>query len=264
MPSRSSQVFAERAGSGPAVVLIHGLGDDHRLWRHVTPSLTARHETVAVDMPGHGRSGPIPAGAPIEWFADEIRGLIDRLGLERPVVVGLSMGGGIAQYLAITSPRRLRGLVLVSTSPVHPEATRRRFLDRAQLAERSGMAAIVDATVPRWFTPGWMATHLDEVEATRQTVLATDPVQFARASRANADRDCTAQLSTIDCPVLFVGGLDDPADPSRAAAIYERTIRDLTVELLPGLSHLLPVEAPDRFGSILGAFLDRVLVGVAR
>jgi pimeloyl-ACP methyl ester carboxylesterase len=239
-------------------VFLHGLADDHRLWRHIVPRLRSRFETIAVDLPGHGRSGPIPDGAPIEWFADEVRGLIDGLALVDPAIVGLSMGGGVAQYVAIRSPGRLRGLVLVSSSPVFPEATRQRFLDRAAQAETEGMAAVVDVTVPRWFTPPFMVAHPDEVAATEATVLAIDPVQFARASRANVARDCVARLPAIDCPVLFVGGLDDPADPERAVAIYRRELRDLTVELLPGVSHLVPVEAPDRFATILGAFLDRL------
>jgi 3-oxoadipate enol-lactonase len=255
---RSIDLWVDRGGEGPPIVFVHGLADDHRLWRLVVPRLRSRHETIAVDLPGHGRSGPIPDGAPIEWFADEVCGLIDRLGLVHPVLAGLSMGGGIAQYVAIAAPGRLRGLVLVSTSPVFPEATRTRFVDRADLARREGMAGVVDATVPRWFTPAFTAAHGDEIAATRATVLATDPIQFARASRANADRDCVDRLASIDCPVLFVGGLDDPADPGRAVAIYRREIRDLTVELLPGVSHLVPVEAPDRFATILEAFLERL------
>lgn len=222
------------------------------------PRLRPRFETIAVDLPGHGRSGPIPDGAPIDWFADEVLGLIDGLGLTEPVLAGLSMGGGVAQYVAIAASGRLRGLVLVSTSPVFPEQTVRRFTERADLAERDGMAAVVEATVPRWFTPTFAAAHPDEVAATRETVLATDPVQFARASRANAARDCVDRLASIDCPVLFVGGLDDPADPERAAAIYRREVSDLTVELLPGASHLVPIEMPKRFATILEAFLDRL------
>lgn len=255
---RSTDLFIERGGAGPPVILIHGLADDHRLWRLVLPGLRDRYETLAIDLPGHGRSGPIPDGATIEWFADEIQGLIDRLELERPVVVGLSMGGGVAQYLAIRAPGGLRGLVLVSTSPALPEANRRRFAERAAIAEQDGMAAVVDTTLARWFTPGWAAAHQAEVEATRRTVLATDPGQFVRASRANAARDCTAGLASIDCPVLFVGGLEDPAGPGAALTIYEREIRDLTAELLPDASHLLPVEAPDRLGSSLASFLARI------
>lgn len=185
-------------------------------------------------------------------------GLIDRLGLADPIVAGLSMGGGVAQYAALGAPGRLRGLILVSTSPVFPEATVRWFTERAAQAERDGMAAVVEATVPRWFTPAFTSANPDEVAATRATVLATDPIQFARASRANAARNCVDRLAAIDCPVLFVGGLDDPADPGRAVAIYRREIRDLTVELLPGASHLVPVELPERFATIVATFADRL------
>jgi pimeloyl-ACP methyl ester carboxylesterase len=255
---RSIELFVERSGSGSPIVLLHGLADDHRLWRATVPRLADRYETFALDLPGHGRSGPIPEGATIDWFADEVRGVIEQLGLGRPVLVGLSMGGGVAQYVAIAAPAALRGLVLVSTSPALPEANRRRFAERAAIAERDGMTAVVDSTVVRWFSPSWAAGHAAEVEDTRRTVLATDPVQFVRASRANMARDCTPGLATIRCPVLFVGGLEDPADPASAAEIYRHELADVTVELLPGVSHLLPIEAPARFGQILDAFLARL------
>ena len=254
------QLYLERHGSGPRLILLHGLADDHRLWRRIAPTLAERFETIAVDLPGHGRSGAVPEGASIEWFAERIGRLIERLGSEprapRPVLVGLSMGGGIAQYVALADPGRLRGLVLVSTSPAFPAATRERFLTRAARAEADGMAAVVDVTVPRWFTPEFAAAHPDEIRATRATVLATDPVSFARASRANAARDCTDRLGELDLPVLFVAGTDDPADPARAVAIYRERVPRLRVELLDGVSHLVPVEAPERSLAILLEFLD--------
>jgi pimeloyl-ACP methyl ester carboxylesterase len=256
--ARSVDLFVERRGRGASVVFLHGLADDHRLWRKVVPQLADRYEVVVVDSPGHGRSGPIPEGVPLEWFADEVRGLIEALRLDQPVVVGLSMGGGIAQYLASRYPGLLRGLVLVSTSPVHPEATRERFLTRADRAEREGMASILDITVPRWFTPPFMDAHPEDVAATEATVLSIDPVQFARASRANAERDCTPGLAAIDCPVLFIGGLQDPADPQRSVPIYERELRDVEIALNPDTSHLIPIEAPDWFAATLRRFLDRL------
>ena len=248
----------ERSGpaGAPSILLVHGLADDHGLWRHVVPRLARRWDVVAVDMPGHGASDPVPDGATIDWFADVVGGLIPALDLREPVLVGLSMGGGVVQYVALDPPRPIRGLVLVSTSPVFPEATRRRFTDRAAVAEREGMTAVVDATVPRWFTADWMTAHPDEVDATRATVLATDPISFARASRANAARDCADRLGEIECPVLFIAGADDPADPGRAEAIYRERVPDLRVVLLPRLSHLLPVEAPDRFTDELERFLE--------
>jgi 3-oxoadipate enol-lactonase len=249
-------VAREGVPGGQPVVLLHGLSDDHGLWRYTVPALADRYATFAVDLPGHGRSDPPPDDATIAWFGDRIVALIDALGLDRPVLGGLSMGGGTAQYAALAMPGRLRGLVLVSTSPAFPEANRERFLDRAVVAERDGMAAVVDTTVPRWFVPAWMEAHPDEVAATRATVLATDPRSFAIASRANAVRDCTDRLGEIDCPVLFVGGLDDPADPMRSVPVYRERLRDVRIELFDHASHLVPVEAADRFVPVLRAFLD--------
>jgi 3-oxoadipate enol-lactonase len=251
-------VGLERRGpeDAPAVVLVHGLADDRSLWRHVAPRLAERYHVVIVDMPGHGESDAVPDGARIDWFADVVAALIDRLELAEPVLGGLSMGGGVAQYVAGRSRRRLRGLVLVSTSPVFPETTRKRFLDRADVAEREGMAAVVDATVSRWFTAAFDEQHPEEIEATRATVLRADPTSFARASRANAARDATPLLGSIDVPVLFIAGLDDPADPRRAEAIYRQQVRDLRVRLVPGASHLLPVEVPELFLAELESFLD--------
>jgi pimeloyl-ACP methyl ester carboxylesterase len=259
-------VGLERHGpeDAPPVVLVHGLADDRSLWRHVAPRLAERNDVVTVDMPGHGESDAVPDGAGIDWFADVVSALIDRLELVEPVLGGLSMGGGVAQYVAGRSPGRLRGLALVSTSPVFPDTTRKRFLDRAAVAEREGMAAVVDATVSRWFTPGFIEQRPDEIEATRATVLRTDPISFARASRANAARDATPLLASIDVPVLFIAGLDDPADPRRAEAIYRERVRDLRVRLVPGASHLLPVEAPEIFLAEVESYLDALPARTSR
>lgn len=255
----------ERSGpvGAPSLVLLHGLGDDRSLWRHVAPALARRHDVVVVDLPGHGASGPVPARATIEWFAAAVALLIDRLELRDLVLAGLSMGGGVAQYVAIDGEVPLRGLILVSTSPVLPAPTRQRFGARADLAERAGMAAVIDATVERWFTPAFAAAHPEEVRATRATVARTDARSFALAGRANAARDCTDRLGSIACPVLFVAGLDDPADPRRAEAIYREGIPDLRVRMLSEASHLLPVETPDRLLREIEVFIDELPRSVA-
>lgn len=243
----------ERVGAGRPIVLLHGLASDRRLWHLVAPRLAQHHEVVLVDLPGHGASGPIPHGADIAWMAGEVARLLDGLHLEDAVLAGLSMGGGIAQVVALDHPRRVGALGLISTSSRFPEATQVRFLERAEAAERGGMAAVVDATVPRWFTARWMAAHADEVDRTRATVLAMDPEQFVRASRLNAVRDVHDRLPAIRVPVLFLAGLDDPADPHRALAEYRAALPGLRVALVPRASHLLPLEAPDAVVRALGA-----------
>lgn len=257
-PAHVIRLWYRQEGSGTPIVLIHGLGDTHDLWRHQFELLASRHRVVAVDLRGHGRS---PLGAldfDLALMSADVRGTIRDLGIDRAVFVGLSMGGGVAQTLAIAEPERMLGLVLVSTSSEFPEETRRRFIDRAARAEAEGMAAVVDATVPRWFTPRYARDRPEEVERTRRSVLAIDPSAFAAASRANARRDLTAELHRITCPVLFVGGSLDPADPQRALAIYRRELSDVRGEIISGVSHLVPVEAPESFNRILLGFLEAV------
>jgi 3-oxoadipate enol-lactonase len=168
------------------------------------------------------------------------------------------MGGGVAQVLALRHPELVRGLALVSTSSEFPPMTRERFLDRAERAEREGMAAVVDASVPRWYTPEFMAAHPDEIATRRAAFLANDPVAFAAASRANAARGWSDRLGEIRCPVLYVGGDRDPADAPRSAAIFAARLPDVRIHVLEGVSHLLPVEAPERFDDLLLAFLGEL------
>jgi 3-oxoadipate enol-lactonase len=263
-PAHPLRLWFRQDGSGPPVVLLHGLGDTHDLWRHQIPALAERYRVVAIDLRGHGRS---PLGATpfdLDAMADDVGRTIGALELDQPIVVGLSMGGGVAQTLAIRTPGRLRAPVLVSTSSEFPDATPQRFLGRAALAEREGVAAVVDATVSRWFTPAFAEHHPDEVERTRRTVLAIDPAAFAAASRANADRNLTADLRSSERPVLFVGGAADPADPARALAIYRRELADLQWQIIPDTSHLVPVEAPHTFTDILLRFLGEVEQGTQR
>ena len=250
--------WAEVRGRGRPIVLLHGLADSHDLWRHQVPLLERSWTTIAVDHLGHGRT-PLPTGPlTIARMADAVAALLDRLATGPVVVVGLSMGGGVAQVLALRRPDLVRALVLVSTSSEFPATTRERFTARAALAEREGMAAVLDSTVPRWFTPEFAAAHPAEVARTERTVLANDPLSFAAASRANAERNWTGRLGEIRCPVLFVGGDRDPADATRAAATFRAHLPDVRVEIVAGTSHLVPVEAPDRFAALLLAFLDEI------
>jgi len=251
-------LWARISGNGPPAVLLHGLADTHKLWRYVAPILARRCTVAEVDHYAHGRS-PLPAGElTTDRMADGVAELIERIGRGPAVVVGLSMGGGVAQVLTLRRPELVRGLALVSTSSSFSAEAQARHLLRADLAERDGMAAIVDELVPRWFTPEFSAARPDEVERSRRTVLANPPARFAAAARANADRGFSEQLSAIRCPVVYIGGEEDPSDARQRAEVYLRYLPGIRVELLPATSHLIPVERPDRLNKLLLEFLDDV------
>jgi len=255
------ELWVEVTGEGPLVVLLHGLSDTHELWRFTAPVL-ARHYTVAaVDHYAHGRS-PLPDGElTTARMADGVAALIERLARGPAVVVGLSMGGGVAQVLTFRRPELVRALALVSTSSRFAPANQERFLRRADKAEREGMAAVIEETAPRWFTPGWIAAHPDEYERTRQTVLANPPARFAAASRANAARNWSDRLGEIRCPVLYVGGDQDLAGAHEIAKTYAENLPGIRTVVIPGVSHLIPVEMPHELNRLLLEFLAEATAG---
>jgi 3-oxoadipate enol-lactonase len=250
-----TSLFYEEVGEGPPVVLIHGLADDHRLWRHQVPALATRFRTVAIDIRGHGSSPKPPGPYSVPLFATDVVALLDQLGIERASFIGLSMGGGISQTLALRHAERVQAIALLSTSSSFPQKTRDRFHSRAATAEREGMGPIVASMIERWFTPHFRAEHPDEVELTRATVLANDPFAFAAAARANAERDWTNALDAIRCPVLFIGGAEDPGDARHSAATFAEHLPQLEAHIIDNASHLLPVERPLITNDLLLRFL---------
>ena len=254
LPDLSAQI----SGDGPLVVLLHGLADTRELWRYVAPVLARQYTVAAIDNYAHGLS-PLPEGELTTlMMADGVAALIERLDKGPAVLVGLSMGGGIAQVLALRRPELVRGLVLVSTSSSFSPDAQVRHRHRADLAEREGMAAIVDELVPRWFTPAFAAAHPEEVEFSRRTVLANSPARFAAAARANASRNWSEELSALRCLVLYVGGTEDPSGARERAEVYQAHLPGIRVELLTDTAHLIPIERPVQLNTLLLDFLDAV------
>ena len=245
------------------MLLLHGLADTHELWRHVAPELARGYRVLALDTRGHGASESGGTEWTMQTLIDDVLTVADAAGADRFAMVGLSMGGGIAQGVALAAPERVWLLGLVSTSAVFSQTTRARFLERAAAAEREGMAPVTEASVARWFTPDFAAAHPDVIEWTRDTVRRNDRAVFARASWVNATRDWSARLGEIHCPVIYMAGRDDPADVAGNLALYERAIPHLEAHVLENASHLIPVEHPETCARLLGEALGRAVPAAA-
>jgi pimeloyl-ACP methyl ester carboxylesterase len=252
------RLYYETEGAGLPVVFLHGLSGTHDLWKYQVPAVAPHYQAITVDLRGHGQSDKPPGPYTIGQFAADVLGLLDYLQVAQAVVVGLSMGGGTAQTFALAYPERLRALGLISTSSEFPPATRERFYQNAEVAERAGMAPLAESLVASWLSPAFRERDPAEFDLNVRCTLANDPHAFAASARANAVRNWTDQLDRITCPTLFVGGDLDRADPVRNAAIYRAHLKDLESHIIPGVSHLLPLEAPDVFNPLLLGFLDRV------
>ena len=145
VPVESGRIHYSVSGVGPDLVLLHGGGLDLRMWDSLVPSLEAVHRVLRLDAPGHGLTSA--RGRSTAEAADQLRRLLDHLGIDRAILVGSSMGGGTASEFAIRHPRRVRALVLISTSGPPPGVPRSEG-DSPPLTEEQGRRLLAAARVP--------------------------------------------------------------------------------------------------------------------
>ena len=221
---------------GPPLLMINSLGADLSMWEPQVPALAERFRVIRYDARGHGRS-PVPPGRyALADLGRDALALLDRLGLARVHVCGLSLGGMTAMWLAAHAPERVDRLVLCCTSALlGPPA---QWAERAKLVRADGTAAVADAVVARWVTPGFAAAHPDTVGRLRDMIAATPAIGYAGGCAAVEDMDLRADLPGIAAPTLVIAGADDPATPPPHGAANASAIPGARLEVLPDAAHL--------------------------
>lgn len=243
-------------GAGRPVVFLHGRGGSAWTWRRQLDRLYEEFRAIAFDSRGVGRSTLGQRPYTLRTLADDVAGLVTALDLDRVTLVGLSMGGGIAQAVALHHPDKVAALVLVSTSSEFPQSTRDRFRREADEVERDGISAALAARMAaKWFSDAYRSTHPDEVAEVVQQVMKLDPHVFAMRCRLNAERDLTGAIGSIACPVRFIGGSEDPMDAAAQARRYQQYLPQCAATVIDGVSHCLHLETPDVFNSLLREFV---------
>lgn len=234
-------------GRGHWVVLIHGLGDDHRAWRKVLPSLMLDHRVLLYDLRGHGASDLGDAEGTLHQLSEDLRSLMDALEIPKAILVGFSLGGTIAMRVAIDHPARVAGLVLIGTSSRVNSAAAGWYLERAEAVERSDPALrrTLDDDTENVYReqPGEIQ---DGLTIRRQST--SDPAGYANACRAMYSlhsKPLDDELSGIAVPTVLVAGEADQHCPPKASQIIADRIKGSSVRILPGTGHPIPVERPD-------------------
>lgn len=243
-------------GRGTPVVLSHALGADLHLWDEFAAALAPRHEVLRYDHRGHGGSA-VPAGPySQDDLVDDAARLIREWGRGPVVFVGLSMGGMVAQGLAVRHPELLRGVVIAHSSARYPDEVRTMWAQRIAAIEQGGLAAIADATMERWFTPAFRAAQPEVVERTRQALLRSSPEGYIACGRAVAAVDWLEQLPAVKTPALVIAGAHDAgAPPAMSEAIASRIpgAELRTVEA----AHIGVLEQPQAFLEAVHGFIDQ-------
>jgi len=249
----------ERQGRGPLVVFLHGIGGNRANWDGQLTALGDRFCAVAWDARGYGDSDDPPPPLRFGQFADDVARLLDHLGAERAHVVGLSMGGMIAQDVAARHPDRLATLALVDTSSgfgAAPESARREFL--AQRLEPLDAGLTPADLAPRLVGA---LVHPDAPEAVRAQVAAslgklrTEP--YRQALHAIVTTDFRDALGAVAVPTLVLVGEQDVVTPPGASRDLAVRIPGAELVTIPGAGHLSNLDQPAAFDRALGGFLDR-------
>ena len=257
-------LHVEIDGEGPPLVLLHGFTGSAETWRFLASRMRRRWRTVAVDLPGHGRSNSPadPARYALPRFADDLARTLDELSIDRTALLGYSLGGRSALQFAVRHPARVSALVLESTSAgiAGAEDRNARAASDAELAlfiEREG----IDAFVARWESlPLWSSQNAlpaDARAALRAQRLRNDPRGLANSLRgagASATDALIDELRTIEAPTLLIAGALDEKYVA-AAKHLAGAIPGARVSIVENAGHAVHLERPDEFGRIVEDFL---------
>lgn len=235
---------------GPALVFANSLGTDLRLWDAVLPLLPAGMRVIRFDKPGHGLSDSRDSES-IADLADDVAALITHLCASPAILVGLSIGGMIAQDLAVRRPDLLRGVVLTCTAAKMGDAAG--WNARIAAVKADGVAAIADAVMERWFAPAFRATP--ELALYRNMMARTEQRGYVAACGALAAADLTAATATIALPCLVIAGESDGASPASFVEATAKTIKGAQFHVLSGAGHIPCVETPAAYAALLTDFI---------
>jgi pimeloyl-ACP methyl ester carboxylesterase len=240
---------------GPWVTLVHGGLAGARSWRHATLALAAWARVLVYDLRGYGENAAAAAPRDVAAHAGDLLDVWRAAGIERSHLVGFSMGGMIAQQVALEAPARVDRLVLESTAARVDDATAAGFRERAAALDGPDGAATLDGHVARAFSPRFAEEQPEVVARYRREVAATDPAVAAHNFRAIADFDRARDLHRVEAPTLVLAGAEDPAMGGERAAELCAAIPGAASIVVPRLGHTLHVEAPSTFTYLLADFL---------
>ena len=241
----------------PVLVFSNSLATSLAMWDDQVERLGDRFRILRYDNRGHG-STPVPdmeGPYTIQMLGEDLLGLLDALNIEKVSFCGLSKGGMVGQWLGINASDRLNKLIVSNTASYFPN--KEMWRERIGMATVDGIPAIAEASISRWFTPGYLARADTEptVSFVRAFILETTRPGYLASSIAIRDMDFRKELSQIDVPTMVVIGEKDPATIPEYGELIAASIPGAKTFVVPDAAHLSNIEEPDIYTKALGDFL---------
>jgi len=245
---------------GLPVVFVHGFPFSHAMWDQQMMALPQEYRAISYDVRGHGQSDAGDGQYSIEFFVDDLIGLLDHLGIRQAVICGLSMGGYIALRAVERHPERIRALILCDTrSEADSNEAKVKRAGQAKSVKQTGAKAFADGFVKAVFAPATFQNNPKTVDAIKAVIAGTSPLAIAGTLLALSSRpDTTASLSAINVPTLIMVGELDTLTPPAASEAMHKLIKGSTLQVIPQAAHMSNLENPALFNRHLTDFLKTI------
>lgn len=240
---------ADGPEDAPPLVLGPSLGTTIAMWDDNVAELARHHRVIRYDHRGQGDSPAPPGPYEIADLGRDVVALLDRLGIERASVAGVSLGGMVAMWLAANAPKRVDRLVAACTSAYMADAP---WQERIKAVREAGSTEpIADAVVDNWLTPGFARARPEQRARLRALLVASPPEGYAECCAAIERMDLRDDLRRITAPTLVISGSDDPSTPREHQELIAASIPGARHETIAPGAHLSNVEAPETFDALV-------------
>lgn len=254
------EIYYVDEGSGFPVVLIHGLAGDHAAWAAPMKSWTRDHRVIAFDNRGAGRSTQVDEPISTEDMAGDTLALMDRLGVERAHVIGRSMGGAIAQHMALRAPERVHTLVVLASFARLDSIGVRVLTNMREVLEwRDDWADHARHSVQNFVSPAFFCENPETIAQIESLIGGETrlPACYVRQNHACLEHDTLDRLGEIACPTLIMGGGRDPICSLTSTRWMEEGFPNAESVIFEDSSHFFLIEQPQRFMAAVGEWLTK-------
>lgn len=241
---------------GPALLLVHALGTDLRFWEGCIDIWQSKYFCIAPDLQAAGKSPRPEKPLTVPDHAADLERLRESLGVASVVSIGCAIGSMIAACYAARHPQSTRALIMANPGLKSSDAAKDMLRKRAVALRATGFSTIMPEAADKAFhnLPKDARYKLHS-----ERFMAQDPETYARSVEGFIDVDIIGDLAKLKCPTLLVPGEFDIMMPNDSSAKIKEIVPKAEIQMVPGVAHFMPFQAPDKFAKVVSDYLDRTL-----
>ena len=245
-------------GSGPNLILVHGIGATRSIWSTLVPTLSQYFTVVRYDLRGHGSHPTRDPHFGLEELVDDLEWIRGQLGLNQVHLAGHSLGGMIVPAYARKYPGHVLSMSLFSTAAGRTEQDSANVWNVVRAMEQQSVAGVLPTLVDRWFTDEFTSAHPDIVAARLQQVLSTDEAVFMNVFRIYAATEMLPWLHEIEAPALVLTGENDGGCSPRLNRLIATRLHTSSLVILPRYKHSILLEAGPEIAGCVLQFISKI------